>query len=123
MQEGASVSTQSFESLSTNIAVASSLFAKIKTYLMAFASAWRGRLVYTLLAQANTTSPLQSLATTAMEEPPSLKVASTFILIESLGGVFSTFVLVLAVGRLNGLPRTFYAQLWSYQLSDRAQED
>ena len=43
---------------------------------------------YTLLAQANTTSPLQSLATTAMEELSSLKAASTFILIESLGDFF-----------------------------------
>ena len=43
---------------------------------------------YTLLAQANTTSSFQSLAKTVMEELPSLKVVSTFILIESVGGFF-----------------------------------
>ena len=43
---------------------------------------------YTLLAQAKTTSPLQSLATATMEDLSSLKAASTFILIEPLGGFF-----------------------------------
>ena len=88
LPEGASALTQSLELLSTIIAVVSRLLAKLKAHLMASASAWRGRLEYTLLAQANTTSPLQSLATTTMEELPSLKAASTFILIKSLGGFF-----------------------------------
>ena len=61
--------------------------AKPRAQIIASASTWRGRVVFTHLEQANTTSPLQFLATTAMDELSLLQVASTLILIVPLSGL------------------------------------
>lgn len=60
--------------------------AKLRAHFIALASAWKGRVVLTLLKQANPTFPLQSLAKVVMDELSRLQVASTLILTESLSG-------------------------------------
>ena len=67
--------------------------AKLMVQFIASASAWRGRVVFTLFKQANTTSPLQSLATAAIDELSRLQAATTLILIEFLSGLVEPLVL------------------------------
>ena len=67
--------------------------AKLMAQFIASASAWRGRVVFTLFGQANTTSPLQSLATAAIDELSRLQAATTLILIEFLSGLVEPLVL------------------------------
>ena len=50
---------------------------KERAHLMASAFAWRGKVVFTFIAPANTNSPLKSIATAA--------IASTLILKDKLG--------------------------------------
>ena len=66
------------------IASNSKLAAKVRAHLIASASAWRGRMVFTLLEQAKTSSPLQSLAIDEMEEQWGPTTTSTLILIEDV---------------------------------------
>ena len=67
--------------------------AKLMAQFIASASAWRGRVVFTLFEQANTTSPLQSMATAAIDELSRLQAATTLILIEFLSGLVEPLVL------------------------------
>ena len=67
--------------------------AKLMAQFIASASAWRGRVVFTLFEQANTTSPLQSLATAAIDELSRLQAATTLILTEFLSGLVEPLVL------------------------------
>ena len=67
--------------------------AKLRAQIIASAFAWRGSVVFTLLEQANTTSPLQSLATAAIDELSRLQAATTLILIEFLSGLVEPLVL------------------------------
>ena len=78
---------QDFESLSMEMETTSKFAAKLRAQIIASASAWRERVVFTLLEQANTTSPLQFLATAAMDELSLLQAASTLILIVPLSGL------------------------------------
>ena len=64
--------------------------AKLMAQFIASASAWKGIVVFTLFEQANTTSPLQSMATVAIDELPRLQAASTLILIEFLFSLAQT---------------------------------
>ena len=82
-----SASMQDFESLSMEMETTSKFAAKLRAQIIASASAWRGRVVFTLLEQANTTSPLQFLATAAMDELSLLQATSTLILIVPLSGL------------------------------------
>ena len=67
--------------------------AKLMAQFIASASAWKGIVVFTLFKQANTTSPLQSMATTAIDELSRLQAATTLILIEFLSGLVEPLVL------------------------------
>ena len=58
------------------------------THLSASASAWIGMLVFTLMEQANTKFPLQSLAIMAIAESNFPTAASQFIFVLSLVGLF-----------------------------------
>ena len=63
-------------------------------------------MVFTLLEQANTTSPLQSLATAAMDELSLLQAASTLILIMPLSGLDQDEWILLLEDPI-GISRTF----------------
>ena len=54
--------------------------AKERAHLMAFASAWRGMVVFIFIVLVNTNSPFWSLATTAIKEKQSPTATSTLIL-------------------------------------------
>ena len=101
-----SASMQDFESLSMAMATISKFVAKLRAQIIASASAWRGRVVFTLLEQANTTSPLQSLATAAMDELSLLQAASTLILIMPLSGLDQDEWILLLEDPI-GISRTF----------------
>ena len=58
--------------------------AKERAYLMASTSAWRGKVVFTFIAPANTNSPFQSLTTAAIDEKQGLTATSTLILKDKL---------------------------------------
>ena len=62
--------------------------------------------MFTLLEQANTTSPLQSLAIAAMDELSMLQAASTLILIVSLSSLDQANWILLLVDPI-GISRTF----------------
>ena len=101
-----SASMQVFESLSMEMESTSKFVAKLRAQIIASASAWRGSVVFTLLEQANTTSPLQSLAIAAMDELSVLQAASTLTLIVSLSGLDQTDWILLLEDP-NGDSRTF----------------
>ena len=60
--------------------------AKERAHLMASASAWRGRVVFTFIVPANNNSPLRFLATAAIEEKRGPTTTSTLILKDKLEG-------------------------------------
>ena len=62
--------------------------------------------MFTLLEQANPTSPLQSLAIAAMDELSMLQAASTLILIVSLSSLDQANWILLLVDPI-GISRTF----------------
>lgn len=64
--------------------------AKEIAHLITYASAWRGRVVFTFMEPANTNSPLLSLTTAAMAEKRGPTAASTFIFMSSLEGGIKT---------------------------------
>ena len=101
-----SASMQVFESLSIEMETNPKFAAKPRAQIIASASAWRGRVVFTLLEQANTTSPLQFLATAAMDELSLLQAASTLILIVPLTGL-DQVDWILFLEDPNGISRTF----------------
>lgn len=89
-----SASIQAFgDSVTMQIESKSRFNAKLTARFIASASAWRGRVVFTLFEQANTNSPLQSLATAAIDELSKLQDATTLILIEFLSGLVEPLVL------------------------------
>ena len=77
-------SPQDFVSLTIPMESTSRFNAKLIAQIIASTSAWKGSVVFTLFEQANTTSLLQSLATTTMKELSRLQAAFTLI----LSGVF-----------------------------------
>ena len=97
---------QVFESLSMEMESTSKFAAKLSAQIIASASAWRGSVVFTLLEQANTTSPLQSLAIAAMDELSMLQAASTLMLIVFLSGLDQA-VWILLLDDPIGISRTF----------------
>ena len=101
-----SASMQDFESLSMEMESTSKFDAKLRAHIIASASAWRGNVMFTLLEQANSTSPLQSLAIAAMDELSMLQAASTLILIVSLSGLDQADWILLIVDPI-GILRTF----------------
>lgn len=64
--------------------------AKEIAHLIAYASAWRGRVVFTFMEPANSNSPLQSLTTAMLAEKRGPNAASTFIFMSSLEGGIQT---------------------------------
>ena len=60
--------------------------AKERAHLMASASAWRGRVVFTFIVLANTNPLLRSLTTATIEEKRGPTAASTLILKDKHGG-------------------------------------
>lgn len=66
--------------------LATSLEDRIRAHLMALASTWRGKVVFTLREQANTSSPLQVLSITAIKENLGPTAPSTLIFKANLSG-------------------------------------
>ena len=101
-----SASMQDFESLLLEMESTSKFATKLRAQIIASASTWRGNVVFTLLEQANTTFPLQSLATAAVDEISMLQAIFTLILIVSLSGLDQADWILLLVNPIE-ISRTF----------------